>query len=90
MPADPTAPAAADPSFRQRAAVYLSLTTVSVAQPLLQLYGNNLAVFTTARYSGLVVVAFALGVLLVPPVCLVAIDVVLSAVPRVQIGRAHV
>ena len=69
--------------------MYLSLTTVSVAQPLLQLYGNNLAVFTTARYSGLVVVAFALGVLLVPPVCLVAIDVVLSAVPRVRPLRVH-
>ena len=70
----------------KRSAVYLALTTIAIAQPLLQLYGNNVAVFAAADYEGAVVVLFALIVLFVPPLVLVGLDVVFSWLTR---SRAH-
>lgn len=65
--------------------MYTALLTVAVAQPLLQMYGENVAVFATARYEGAIVVWFALAVLVVPPLVLTLVDVVAGlAVPRVH------
>ncbi len=58
----------------RRAAIYAALLTVAIAQPLLQLYGNNVAVFAAAEYEGSIVVWFALFVLLVPPLALALVD----------------
>jgi hypothetical protein len=58
----------------RRGAIYLALLSVAVAQPLLQLYSENVAVFAAANYEGAIVVWFALFVLLVPPLVLMAID----------------
>lgn len=70
----------------RRAAVYLTLTTISIAQPLLQLYGSNVAVFAAANYEGPIVVVFGLLVVLGPPLVLLAVDLVVS---RVAGSRAH-
>lgn len=64
----------------RRGLVHLALATVAVSQPLLALYGENLAVFTTARFQGATVVWFALVAVLVPPVVITAVDVALSSV----------
>ena len=67
----------------RRCAVYLSLCTVAIAQPLLQIYGENTAMFTTADYSGGIVLFFAAVVLLLPPGVLAVIDIAVSIlVPR--------
>jgi len=59
--------------------------TVAIAQPLLQLYSENVAVFAAANYEGSIVVWFALFVLLVPPLVLTLIDgVALYAAPRIE------
>ena len=66
-------------------AVYLALTTVAIGQPLLQLYGENLAVFASARYQGSIVVWFALAVLMAPALVLLAIDTAASLLlPRYE------
>lgn len=73
------------PILARRATIYLALLTVAVAQPLLQLYSENVAVFAAANYEGAVVVWFALFVLLVPPLVLTAIDgLALYALPRIE------
>jgi len=67
----------------RRAAVYLALLTVAIAQPLLQLYGTSVAVFASANYEGAIVVTFGLVVLLIPAVAFTVIDVLVSvAYPR--------
>ena len=63
----------------RRAAVYLALLTVAVAQPLLQLYGSSVAVFASANYEGAIVVIFSLVVLLVPAAVFTAIDVAVTS-----------
>ena len=63
--------------------IFLTLTTISVAQPLLQLYGDNLPIFSAAKMEGVDVVLFALLVLLVPPLVLLTAEVFVSAaIPR--------
>lgn len=63
----------------------MALLTVAVAQPLLQLYSENVAVFAAANYEGAVVVWFALFVLLVPPLVMTAIDALaMYAIPRAE------
>ena len=89
MPDDPDKTQDPVPPWQRRGAAYLALTTVAVAQPLLQIYGENLAVFTAAHFSGAIVVWFALFVLLVPPLLLLCIDVVLVRVARVPARRVH-
>ena len=101
VPGDKVDATLIDLTLPRRTLVYLALTTLGVSQPLLQLYGNNLAVFTAAGWSGAIVVVFAVCAVLVPPAVLAAVDAALSAVPRVparrvhlgivwEIGRAHV
>ena len=69
----------------RRFAVYTALCTVALAQPLLQLYSQNVAIFAAANYEGAIVVWFALAVLVVPPLVLLTVDVLAQAiVPRFQ------
>lgn len=73
------------PVLARRAAVYVALLTIAVAQPLLQLYSENVAVFAAANYEGAIVVWFAIFVLLVPPAVMTTIDALaLYAVPRIE------
>lgn len=67
----------------RRATVHVTLWTVALSQPLLGLYGDNLAVFTTAQTGGMTVVAFALVVLVVPAITVSALEIGASLVgPR--------
>lgn len=59
-------------SFWRRLALRTTLLTAGIGQPILQLYGDNPAIFTSARVSGAAVVWFAL-VVLVAPVALVSL-----------------
>lgn len=63
-------------NMRRRATVYLALSTIAIAQPLLQMYGDNVAIFAAANYEGAVVVWFALAVLVFPPAVMVLIDAI--------------
>lgn len=64
-------------------AVYLALTTIAIAQPLLQLYGANVAVFAAAGYEGSIVLWFAALVLVVPALALLILDISVSlAIPK--------
>ncbi|MGA1361506.1 MAG: sulfatase-like hydrolase/transferase [Ilumatobacteraceae bacterium] len=65
----------------RRTATHVTLLTAGLAQPLLQLYGANNAVFTSARIEGSPVVLFALAVLLVPPAVLLLVDLVVARAP---------
>ena len=65
----------------KRGTLYSALLTPGIAQPMLQLYGSNLAVFTSADVSGAAVVVFALLVLLVPPLLILLLDVFSRALP---------
>lgn len=67
----------------RRVTAYLALTTAGIAQPLLQLYGNNNAVFTAARIQGAQVVVFALVVLAAPTATLTLLEIATTRlVPR--------
>lgn len=77
---DPAGVVPATTGAVQKGLVHLSLWTVAIAQPLLALYGENLAVFTTARYQGSIIVWFALAVVLVPPAVVTVLDIGASSV----------
>lgn len=77
------------PHVARRAAVYAALCSVVVAQPLLQLYGSNLAVFTTARWNGAVIVWFAVVVTVVPAFLLLGLDLAVSSVLRRHGHQTH-
>ena len=65
--------------------VYLTLTTVAIGQPILQMYSSNLAVFTTAGLEGIGVLGFMLLVLFVPAIVLYGIEVLVGlCVPRAR------
>ena len=69
----------------------MALLTVAVAQPLLQLYAENVAVFAAANYEGAIVVWFALFVLMVPPLIFTTIDgLAMVVAPRVEKHVHHV
>ena len=59
--------------------VYFCLTTVAIAQPLLQLYGGGLAAFSAANIEGNAILLFAFLVLLSPPLVLLGGEIVLGA-----------
>ena len=69
--------------MRKHFLTYLALSTLAVAQPLFDLYGRNLTVFSAAKLSSLEVALFFLLFLLGPALAAVAIDVS-------KIGRGHV
>jgi hypothetical protein len=54
--------------------IYLALSSIAIAQPLLDLYGTNLTVFAAAKLSRLEIVAFLLVVVFLPSLICVAIE----------------
>ena len=60
--------------MRKHFLTYLSLSTVSVAQPVFDLYGKNLTVFSAAKLSRWEVLLFLLALLFGPAVVAVAVD----------------
>ena len=73
--------------WARHGAVYLALTTIAIAQPLLQLYGANVAVFAAAGYEGSIVLWFAALVIAIPSVALLALDMSASLLlPRRRHG----
>ena len=61
--------------IRRHFLTYLALSTVAIAQPILDLYGNNTTVFSAAKLSRFEVVAFLVLVALVPAVVATTLDV---------------
>jgi hypothetical protein len=59
---------------RKHFLTYLALSTLAVAQPMFDLYGKNLTVFSAAKVSSIEVVVFVLGILLGPALAAVALD----------------
>ncbi len=62
--------------WARHGAIYLALATIAIGQPLLQLYGENVAVFAAAGFEGAIVLWFVAITLLVPPLCLLSIEIV--------------
>ena len=60
--------------IRKHFLTYLALSTVGISQPLLDLYGKNGTVFSTAKLSPLEVVVFLVVVALGPAVAAVSLD----------------
>ena len=79
-----------NPGVAGRALVYLALTSVAIAQPILQLYGDNLAVFATAKFDGPRIILFAVVAILVPPLIALTIDLLASLVLRDRARFVHV
>ena len=71
------------------AAVYLTLVTVALAQPLLQMYGSNVAVFVAADFDGWGVLGFAALWTIVPAAAMVGIELVARAVSRRAGSAVH-
>lgn len=71
------------------AAVYLTLVTVALAQPLLQMYGDNVAVFVAADFEGRGVLGFALLWTMAPASLMVAVEMVARAISRGTGSRVH-
>lgn len=59
---------------RKHLLTYLSLSTVSIAQPVFDLYGKNLTVFSASKLSSLEVSVFFVGVLLGPALLAAVLD----------------
>ena len=71
--------------IRKHFLTYFSLSTIAIAQPILDLYGKNTTVFSAAKMSALEVSVFVLMVLLVPAVVATAVDALSKAFgPRVN------
>ena len=60
--------------------VYIVLTTVAIAQPILQLYGDNLTIFVSSRISGWQVLLFGLIIILLPPMLMSIVEVFIGAI----------
>ena len=60
--------------IRRHFLTYLALSTVAIAQPILDLYGNNTTVFSAAKLSRFEVSLFLLIVMLVPAVLALMMD----------------
>ena len=60
--------------MRRHFLTYLSLSTVAIAQPILDLYGNNTTVFSAAKLSRLEVSLFLAVVVFVPAVLALCLD----------------
>ncbi|MEY4032610.1 MAG: hypothetical protein RL573_1522 [Actinomycetota bacterium] len=60
--------------MRKHFLTYLALSTLAVAQPMFDLYGKNLTVFSAAKVSSIEIVVFVAGILLGPALVAVAID----------------
>ena len=74
-------------TWLRHGAVYLALTTIAIAQPLLQLYGSNVAVFAAAGFEGNIVLWFGALVIAVPTIAMLTLDVSASLLmPRWRHG----
>lgn len=60
--------------------VYLTILTAAISQPLLQLYGSNLAMFAAADMQGARVLLFMAIVVLGPPMFLWVLEILVSAI----------
>lgn len=60
--------------MRRHFLTYLALTTMAIAQPVLDLYGKNPTVFSASKMSTLETALFVVAVLLVPAVLATALD----------------
>lgn len=60
--------------MRRHFLTYLALTTMAIAQPVLDLYGKNPTVFSASKMSTLETALFVIAVLLVPAVLATALD----------------
>ena len=69
--------------------VYIVLTTVAIAQPILQLYGDNLTIFVSSRISGWQVLLFGLVIILLPPLLMSLGEVVIGSIFARQRKHAH-
>lgn len=72
-----------------RLAVHATLLTAGLGQPLLQMYGDSPAVFTSADLTGPQVVTFGLVTLLVPVAILGVLDAASSRFSPVARARIH-
>ena len=71
--------------IRKHFLTYFALSTIAIAQPILDLYGKNTTVFSAAKMTSLEVSVFVLMVLLVPALVATAIDATSKAFgPRVN------
>lgn len=61
--------------IRKHFLTYLALSTIAVAQPILDLYGKNLTVFSAAKLSSAEVAAFLVLLLLGPATVATVVDV---------------
>jgi hypothetical protein len=68
--------------LRSRAFVILGLSGLAVAQPLLDLFGNNPEFFVAGNYSRGQIIAFAVLVTLVPPLVGIALTAVATVLDR--------
>ena len=68
--------------LRTRACVILGLSSLAVAQPLLDLFGRNPEFFVAGSYSRRQIVAFALLVAVVPPAMGIGLTALAGAVNR--------
>jgi len=69
--------------------VYIVLTTVAIAQPILQLYGDNLTIFVSSRISGWHVLLFGLIIILLPPLLMSLGEVVIGSFIARHREHAH-
>jgi hypothetical protein len=53
---------------------YMALCTMAIAQPILDLYGNNITVFSAAKLSAVEVLVFIAAIVLLPPVVAIGLD----------------
>ena len=60
--------------MRRHFLTYLSLSTMAIAQPILDLYGKNPTVFSAAKLSSFEVAVFVLIVVLVPALLATGLD----------------
>ncbi len=72
-----------------RLAAHATLLTAGLGQPMLQMYGDSPAVFTSADLTGAQVVVFGLATLLVPVAVLGAADAASLRLPRVAGERVR-
>ena len=71
--------------IRKHFLTYFALSTIAIAQPILDLYGKNTTVFSAAKMSALEVCVFVLMVLLVPALVATGIDAISKVFgPRVN------
>jgi hypothetical protein len=75
--------------WARHGAVYMALATIAIAQPLLQLYGQNVAVFAAAGFEGAIIMWFAAVTLLIPPLLLMVTEIVFTMMFPSQRNRIH-